>query len=61
MFKEKMKAIRKKRGWTFKEFARKIDVDWTSLWNYENGRRTPHYEILAAMVRKAGVKPAELF
>lgn len=61
MFPEKMKAIRKKRGWTLKELAKILGTDWTSIWNYEHGRRTPHYDILAAMVHKADVQPSELF
>jgi transcriptional regulator with XRE-family HTH domain len=56
-----MKEIRKKRGWTLKELAQKIGANWVTIWNYENARRKPEYDILAAMVTKAGVDPAELF
>jgi len=61
MFSERMKEIRKKRGWTLKELAQKIGANWVTIWNYENARRKPEYDILVAMVTKAGVDPAELF
>ena len=61
MFSERMKEIRKKRGWTLKELAQKIGANWVTIWNYENASRKPEYDILAAMVTKAGVDPAELF
>ncbi len=61
MFPEKMKKIRKERDWTLKELAKILDVDWTTIWNYEHAKRKPHYDVLTALVKKAGVKPAELF
>jgi transcriptional regulator with XRE-family HTH domain len=61
MFSENMKAIRKKRGWSLKELAQIIGSDPTTLWKYEKSMREPAYNILKAMVKKAGVSPAELF
>jgi len=61
MFSEKVLAIRKKRGWSLKEFAQMIGADSTTLWKYEKALRRPYYDILEAMVNKAKVDPAELF
>jgi len=61
MFPEKMKRIRKEGGWTSKELAEILKIDSSTIWNYENGKRKPHYDVLTALVRKAGVNPAELF
>lgn len=61
MFPEKMKKIRKERGWTQKELAKILGVDWTTIWNYEHAKRKPHYDVLTNLVKKAFVDPAELF
>jgi transcriptional regulator with XRE-family HTH domain len=50
----RIKRTREGRGITRSEFARRVDVSTTAVWNWENGTR-PRSEMLATIAKELGV------
>lgn len=61
MFGENLKAIRKKRNWTQQQLALKIGRTTNTIGRLEINMWDPSYAVLKDLVKKAKVKPAELF
>jgi transcriptional regulator with XRE-family HTH domain len=60
-FGDTLREIRKQRGWTQKRLAEITGISKTNIEKYEEIGRRPTYPFLEALVKKAGVKPEELF
>lgn len=57
----KIKAIRKKSGFTQEQFSEKISIEPTSLSNIENGKSFPSMQTVLNIIEQFGVKPQEFF
>ena len=42
----KLKQIREQKGFSIQEVAIKLNISRITLWNYENGKRKPSFEML---------------
>lgn len=57
---EKIKNIRIKKGWTQKEFAKKLGIPSSSYSNYENGNRAPTADTILKIADALGVSASYL-
>lgn len=51
---QRLKAVREKMGMNMREFARLLDVKYTTYVGYENGSREPGGEFLTHLARVCG-------
>jgi len=61
MFAEKLKEIRKVRGWTQAQLADKIGTHSMTISRLERSLYPPSYPTLKGLVEKAKVDPRQLF
>lgn len=55
----KLQEIRKAKGIKCTQAATKLGVSRNTLWNYENGRRTPSFSMLIKIATLYGVSVAD--
>ena len=56
-----MRFLRKQRGWSQEELARRADRHWTFIGGVERGERNPTLEVVADIAEALGVPIRELF
>ena len=59
-FAEKLKKLRKERGWSQEALALLCDIDRTYIGRIENMKRNPSLEILNKIAKGLGIKLIEL-
>lgn len=52
---ERLKELRKERGWTQKQCAEKIGLNSVTYLHYENAQREPPLQVLVELARLFGV------
>ena len=57
---EKMRELRKKKGYTHQEVADRIGLTRAAYTNYESGIRTPNIETACKIAKLYGVKVEQL-
>ncbi len=60
-FGERVRALRRKRGWSQEELARRAKRHWTYIGGVERGERNPTLEVIADIAEALGVSVSELF
>lgn len=62
MEKERIKALRQAKGWTWEKMARELGVSWRTVARWEKGETRPNkmaHRILVDQEVKAGLRPSE--
>lgn len=57
---DKIKSIRKKKGLTQEQLAKKCNISKNGLWNYENNHREPRLDTLKAIAKALDIDINEL-
>ncbi|MCK6513311.1 helix-turn-helix domain-containing protein [Myxococcota bacterium] len=60
MLGERIRALRKQKGWTLKDLAERADVSWSMISHIERGERTGTMQILAKIAEALDVSPSLL-
>jgi transcriptional regulator with XRE-family HTH domain len=55
MFEQQIESLRKKKGWSQVELARRLHISPSTVGMYEQGRREPPIDVLVAMSEEFGV------
>ena len=55
MFEQQIESLRKKKGWSQAELARRLHISPSTVGMYEQGRREPSIDVLVAMSEEFGV------
>ena len=61
MFGERVRHLRKERGWSQEEFAHAVGLDRSYMGSVERGERNVSLENICLIAAALGVPPAELF
>ena len=54
-FSEKLKELRRKKGFTQRQLADKLDISFQAISTYEQGKSVPQSDVLAQIAQKLGV------
>jgi transcriptional regulator with XRE-family HTH domain len=57
----RVRELRKQRGWSLSELARKAGIARSYLFRIEEGKSSPTYEKIRALAEALGALPSELF
>lgn len=57
---ERIKELREERGIKRADFARTLGTTWQTLWNIEEGKTTPSFDMGMKIARALGVSAEEL-
>lgn len=60
MLSEKLRSLRKSRGWRMNEAERRLGITRMQIWLYENGRTVPGLAALKLMAKGFGIDVGEL-
>lgn len=60
-FGRRLAALRREKGWTQEQLARRMKVDPVSVAFLEGAKRSPSFAMLYKLSRALGVNPIELF
>jgi transcriptional regulator with XRE-family HTH domain len=60
-FGERVRALRRERGWSQEELARRTGRHWTYIGGVERGERNPTLEVVADIAKAFGVSIGDLF
>ena len=55
-----LKERRNGRGWTLKELAKRADISYVSIFNYENGNYKPKYDVAKRLAEVFGCTVGEI-
>jgi len=57
---DKLRRLRKQRGYSIRRLARRARLHWTTVWKAEVGRRAPTVATLKKLARALGAKVSDL-
>jgi transcriptional regulator with XRE-family HTH domain len=57
----RVKELRKQKGWSLSELARRAEIARSYLFRIEEGKSSPTYEKIRALASALGALPSELF
>ncbi|MHB1426764.1 MAG: helix-turn-helix domain-containing protein [Gemmataceae bacterium] len=61
LFGNRVRQLRKSRGWSQEEFAHRVGLDRSYMGGVERGERNVSLENICLIAKALGVPPAELF